>query len=488
MSRDAVDGRATVRWVRAAIPVLALGALIGCAQHPPSVYGVPGASPAPNVPWVPPPRALRVPAPSAPSAAIPESLLAASARWGLNDLIDVALRRSSQTQAAWAQALAAAAAYGSERGGYLPDVTLNANAVRQKGAVVPGGAVAVQETYGGSANLSWLLFNFGGRRASVDETRQALIAADWTHNAVIQNVVLQVEEAYYQYVTARALLAAEESTRVEVQVGLASAEARHRAGVATIGDVLQARTALSQVQLAVQSLKGEIAVTRGALATSMGLPANLDFEVEPPPLDLPVQRVSEDVDEYLDRARASRPDLAAARAQYAQSEAHVRKVRAEGFPSFSAFGSLGRSYREDPYRSNPTYSASLQMTFPIFTGFSHEYDLFQSKAQAAAARAQLQTQEQLVVLEVWTSYYDFETAEQQLSAAGDLLRSATQSREVALGRYQAGAGSILDLLSAQAALESARATLVQARAGWLTSLARLAHDTGALGPGKESTR
>jgi outer membrane protein TolC len=63
----------------------------------------------------------------------------------------------------------------------------------------------------------------------------------------------------------------------------------------------------------------------------------------------------------------------------------------------------------------------------------------------------------------------------------DLLASATQSEQVALGRYKAGAGSLLDLLTAQAALANARAQAIQARFSWYVALARLAHDVGILG-------
>jgi outer membrane protein TolC len=62
----------------------------------------------------------------------------------------------------------------------------------------------------------------------------------------------------------------------------------------------------------------------------------------------------------------------------------------------------------------------------------------------------------------------------------DLLKSATESYQVALGRYKAGVGSILDLLSAQSALEGARAQRVQANSDWFVSLAALARDTGTL--------
>jgi outer membrane protein TolC len=47
-------------------------------------------------------------------------------------------------------------------------------------------------------------------------------------------------------------------------------------------------------------------------------------------------------------------------------------------------------------------------------------------------------------------------------------------------------GTIVDLLTAQAALSDARSQGVQTRWEWYTSLAQLAHDTGLLGLHGES--
>jgi outer membrane protein TolC len=74
------------------------------------------------------------------------------------------------------------------------------------------------------------------------------------------------------------------------------------------------------------------------------------------------------------------------------------------------------------------------------------------------------------------------TAAQQVKTARDLYASAQQSEDVALGRYKAGVGSILDLLTAQTAFANARAQEVQARANWFLAMAQLAHDTGSLAP------
>ena len=80
------------------------------------------------------------------------------------------------------------------------------------------------------------------READVQEATRALYAADWTHNAAIQNVVLNVAQEYYRYLNAKAQVVAREASLEEARRNLAAAEERHRAGVATIADVLQAKT------------------------------------------------------------------------------------------------------------------------------------------------------------------------------------------------------------------------------------------------------
>src|SRR5206468_7805623 len=88
---------------------------------------------------------------------------------------------------------------------------------RQKTAAVGGRFTFLQTTYGPSASVSWLLFDFGGREADVEDARRALYAADWTHNAAIQNVVLTVAQAYYQYLNAKAILTARQANLKEAR-------------------------------------------------------------------------------------------------------------------------------------------------------------------------------------------------------------------------------------------------------------------------------
>jgi outer membrane protein TolC len=137
------------------------------------------------------------------------------------------------------------------------------------------------------------------------------------------------------------------------------------------------------------------------------------------------------------------------------------------------------------------YGGTILFRFPVFTGFNREYQILKAREEAESAAASADALRDQVYLQVWTSYYNVRTAAARVSTARDLLASASQSEEVARGRYKAGVGSILDVLTAQTAFAAARAQDVQARSDWFVAMAQLAHDTGSLEPpvsGRERER
>jgi outer membrane protein TolC len=418
-----------------------------------------------------------------PAPEVPPDIAERIASLTLTDIVDLALRNNPSTRLSWSNARAAAAAYGSSKGAYYPTVDGSIGVTRIKTLSAQGRSAVEQTTYGPSLQLSWLLLDFGGRSGSIEAARQALLAADWTHNAMIQGVVLDVEQAYFQYVATRSLLTAQETTYQEALRNLEAAEERHRVGLATVGDVLLARTSASQARLDMETTEGALQTTRGALALSVGLPANTPYDIAPPDTTFPVEILVDSVSALIGQALDSRPDLNASAAAVRQAQARIKQLRADRLPALTLGGSANRTYLRTLPRGGNSYQLNLGLSIPIFAGFSRAYDQVQAEAQAEAAAARYDALQQQVVFEVYSSYYTLQTAARRVRTASDLLASAEQSEQVALGRYRAGAGTVLDLLSAQSALASARAQQVQARWIWQSALAQLAHDTGVLGSG-----
>jgi outer membrane protein TolC len=436
-----------------------------------------GTAPTPSTRWIPPADRLAssnakaepaVPLPPADKLFTPE------------ELVSLALERSPESRVTWANARAAAANLGAARADLFPDLNGSIGVNRLKTSAT-GGRVSVQQTtYGPSLSLSWLLFDFGGRSGAIDAARDALFAADWTHNAMLADVVRRTAQGYFAYVGARGLLEAQRLTLQQAEVNLAAAEDRRRVGVATISDVLQARTAVGQARLAMQDAEGAEASTHGALATLVGLPPTASFGVDTTAASAPITDLSEAVDSLIAQALLERPDLAAARAEVDARRDQARVVRSRMLPSFNATGSGSRTYVNGVAGGKDSYNFGVAISVPLFNGFGWQYAAKAANLLVEAEAARVRALEQQVSLQVFLTYQELRTARTRVATADDLFASASEAADASRARYREGVGSLLELLNAEQALANARAQRVQARVEWHTSLVQLAHDAGLL--------
>lgn len=404
--------------------------------------------------------------------------------WTLAELIDLALKNNSRTQATWLQTRTREAALNSRRGSYYPQINIGAQATRLRSWATfsrnnDGGIVFSQEQSGPYATIDWLLFDFGKRGAGVEELQQNLLAANYAHNSAIQDVIFEVQRAYFGYVAYKSLAESQRQAVKEAETNLTAAKARQKAGIATIADVLQAQTALARTKLELESTLGKIEVVRGVVATAVGIPANTPFDVDAS-LDtsLPVEQITADIDTLMEKAQEINPQLAQARTLVKRADATLKQRQAEGLPTLAVRSQGERIYISGD--SENSYSTTLNLSFPLFTGFSHSYNVLQAETEKRLAEVQFKDTWQQRSLAIWSSYNDHKTALERIKASIALVKSAEQSYQVVLGRYQEGLGDILDLLSAQTILENARTAILQAKADWLISLAQLKRDIGIL--------
>jgi outer membrane protein TolC len=472
--------------IAAAAGRLTLAALLvaggaGCASRVAPTLKPPG--PVPASPAAPAEVAPLPPAATQPPQ-IPPELIRPGATFTLADVVNIALANNPLTRASYFAARAAAAFAGVRRAPYYPFVDLAGTFTTSQTSTGDGRQNDPTGVGAASLNLTYLLFDFGGRKASAEDAYWGLVAADWAHNANIQNTVFNVQAAYFQYLNTRGQLQAARASLESSQRNYDAATGRHDAGVATIADVLQAKTALSQAELNVQLLEGQVQVFRGSLATAMGLPANIPLDVGELPAELDMSRTQAPVSSLIETALLRRPELSTARALVERAARRIEVARSDSMPSVYVSGSVIPSLYApgDVANYQTNWTTRVLVNVPLFTGYARSYELLRTTEELSQARAQAETLEQQAILQVWTSYYALETATRRVATSRDLLASAEQSERVAFARYKEGVGTILDLLVTQAALANARATEVQARTDWLVSVARLARDTGAAAP------
>ncbi len=388
------------------------------------------------------------------------------------DAVDLALCNHPQTREVWASARVQAALVGVARAGWLPNLDASASATRFQ---YDDGSYNRRSA---ALTLSWLLIDFGQRSANVENAQQLLNAAAATQDATVQSLFLAALQTYYTaQATQAAVISASEAER-SARESFQAADARYNVGVATPADRLQAQTALSQATLNRIRAEGEARNGLGALANALGFEAQQKIalaELPALPAELTFQK---EVDAMIAEAQARRPDLKAAEAQLKAAEASVDLARAQGRPTVSL--AAGPSWQNTAGVVTQGGSIGLTLNVPIFAGFDTTYRVRSAAAQADVRAAQRDRIKNQIALDVWKSYQSLTTATQSLKTSADLVASAEQSERVALGRYKAGVGTVLDLLSAQSALASARLQRIQAQLDWNVYRATLAQSMGAL--------
>jgi outer membrane protein len=391
----------------------------------------------------------------------------------LSDVVNIALCNNPQTRIAWASSRVQAALVGERKASYLPSADLNASLTHN----LSGSNAGVNQRDIG-VTFSYLLYDFGARAADLENARQLLGAAIATQDSTVQAVFLAAVQAYYQtQATYAALDAALESERA-ARESFAAAEARYNAGSATPADKLQAQTAYSQATLNRITIEGSQKNAQGNLANMLGLDANRKISLAPANTMTIPNDFEGDVNALIEEARQHRPDLQAAAAQVKAAQASIDAARATGRPSISLTASANR-INTGGITSNGSL-VGINLNVPLFSGYATTYGVRAAEAQADVKNGQLEQLRLQVALDVWRAYQNLITATQSLRTSADLLNSAEQSERVALGRYKAGVGSILDVLNAQSALASARQQRIQSTFDWNINRATLAQAMGSL--------
>lgn len=398
----------------------------------------------------------------------------------LADIVDRALCGNPLTRAAWASTRAQAAQVGVARSAFLPSVsgTLSAGRNRSDGSTSSrSSSVYNQGSLGLSA--SYVLYDFGARDAALQNALQLLAATRLTQDSTLQKVFFNAVQAYYTLFAARAAVDASQESERSTQASLKAATARYEAGTGTPADRLQAQTAYSQAVLTRIQAEGAVRNAEGALANIAGLDANTALAVVAPVTQRPDSQFDRNLGAVIEEARQRRPDLAAAEAQVKAAQAGVDAARAAGKPSISisANTSISDTSIGSPFNNQ---AIGITLSVPIFSGYGTPYRIQAAEAQVENQMALRDNVRLQVALDVWQAYNALNTGSQAVKSSADLVASAEASARVAQGRYQAGAGSILDLITAQTALASARQQNIQATYNWQIARASLAQAMGRL--------
>jgi outer membrane protein TolC len=413
----------------------------------------------------------------------------------LAELIDIAERNNPETQIAWEQARTAALSVGMAESAYAPVLAASATGVYQRvptpipTTVAPSGFfVADMEMFLPLLTFKLVIFDFGGRAASVDAAREALAATNFSFNATHQQLVLEVTRAYCALTTAQGDVEAARAALTSAQTVEDAARARHARGLATLPEVLQAREQTARAGYDLQEARTGESDAHLALLGVMGVRPTTPLRIvslSERPLPATLQDTAE---QFVDRALAQRPDLLAQVAEIRAREAEVRKARSEFYPRIAISGNVGENIGRFGVQgvpgwsgvNEPTYGAVLSIEVPLYDGGLRRDQVGQAESQRRIAEKKFDAARDRVEREVVKAYDDLKLAFDKREAATALLEAAENSYSAVVDSYRRGTATFVDISNAQAALTKARTADAQTRSGIFSAAATLAFSTGEL--------
>jgi outer membrane protein TolC len=362
----------------------------------------------------------------------------------LAELIDLAEAYNPETRVAWESARAQAAVLGIAGSELYP--TLSAVALsgvdREE---IPLGTRFYRHTDPAaqiSLDLNYTIFDFGARRGRIATESARVLAANFGFNDVHRKLIFQVEQAYYRLLNASAQDTAARASLANAVAVQQAAEERLRNGLATLPDVLEARSATAQSQYDLQAVLGAEEIARGDLATALGGRAATTIRVEPLGEVPTPESIGETVEQVMDRALDQRPDLQAQLAGIRAAQAQQKEARAAYYPSLNLRAnptaqSLYIQQQTLPWghTADLTGGAALSLSWTVFDGGARRNRLREAEAEIRRAEAEVGAARDTIEDEVWAAYSNLKTAFRQREAATALLDSATQSYAAALQSY-----------------------------------------------------
>ena len=299
-------------------------------------------------------------------------------------------------------------------------------------------------------DAAWELDVWGKFRRAVQTGVANLEASIANYDDILVSLTAEVARTYIFMRTAEERLGVSRQNVEIQQKSLNIAEVRFNAGAVTELDVSQAKALLRSTQATIPGFETDIRQAKNALATLLGkLPGEIDAMLGGPGLipKVPVEVAVGIPAELLRR----RPDIRFAERQLAAQSAQIGFAKADLYPHFSLFGSLGfQTSGNTDFRSNNAQFSDLFKTdsFTYSTGGGFNWDLFNYGRITNRVRVEDARFQELAVnyedtviraaQEVEDAMVGFLNSQESVFYLADAVKASKRSVDLSLIQYREG--------------------------------------------------
>ena len=252
-------------------------------------------------------------------------------------------------------------------------------------------------------------------------------------------------------------------------------ETRLQGGAIPPVELTRSRVAMLQFRSNVKTAELALTTARVRLQTLLGRsPGQGPVDVSDP-LKIPVPPSAPPLEQVQAHALAARPDLQAARLDQARSQSELRLQLANGKVDYTT----GAEYRRQQGVNGTGNSVGFFFSVPLPVFNRNQGEIARVTSEEVQLEKQMAALQSQVAGEVTGAYREYENARQLITdIESDLLGLSQEARNTTAYVYQAGAGSLLDVLDAQRAFNETMSSYYDAQANYRRAVSRLSSVTG----------
>jgi outer membrane protein TolC len=302
------------------------------------------------------------------------------------------------------------------------------------------------------------IFDWGRADLSVRGAVLELDAKTLERANAVQGVLAQVTDAYYMVNRSARNLAIATERVSNYEKRLKWAKDFYAAGAKAKIDVTKAETDLAGARLDAAQANGAAVKALSGLSHSMGA-----AEWTPQGVQDLLEYTSYDItlEEAVRTALESRPDLMAQEVRLQAARTSLSLASKGLSPSFSASAGYSFSGESDPF-DQEEWRVSVGLEVPILDGGLTKERISGAEADLASAESRKEAARQDIILAVRNAHASLAEAREALTAAGEAERQASETLNLAFGRYGAGVGESLEISDAVDGYAQARVRVVTA--------------------------
>ncbi len=314
----------------------------------------------------------------------------------------------------------------------------------------------------GGVDLSLPIFSGGRVRNSVEAAKTRVEAGRATLRAVEGDVFTDAVAAYMDVIRDRASVELNQNNVRVLQTNLEATRDRFE-----IGDVT--RTDVAQSEARLELGKANLASSESRLQTSIEnykrIIGESPGDLAPPP---PLPPLPTTVEQAVQIALASNPDLVASTRQAEAAGYDVNVARAQRLPTLSgvASGDYLNQVTGDTNglpRSGTATSIGISGTIPIYQGGAPAARIRQAQAIQGQALELVVGSQRLVVANTRSAFASYQAALHSIESSQLAVNANELALEGTRAEQSVGTRNVLDVLNAEQELLNSQVTLVTAR-------------------------